>query len=182
MADYFNSRVQIGGEITLGQLKKIMDICDEEGGDVEGIGRDDLEDIESLQSILEDECGLFVSDNQARFGQQVKLTDYLRSEKIPFIEEQEGKYEYNAVALWFDGNELREVLQSQSGEPVVSMEVVKKAVALIIESGSVADVLEMLRKELIDPVLPDVRIVEGESIFRQEAPAQDDCEPSVSPR
>lgn len=155
MANHFCSKVEIGGELNEEQLKAIASICQTTGA---GIDWDEsAARAEDLVDAIENYRELCLYDRQARNGAMEELSAYLSSEKIPYIEEQDGQNEYDAQLIWFDGEKTFCYNSNNSGDKLLDIDVVRSAVKLI-EDGDVAGGLQILKSKSVEPKLPSVSI------------------------
>lgn len=155
MADWFSCEVEIGGELTLKQIEKIAEICDQSGG---GLDWDEsAPEIDEIIEAIEEDGELYIRDGQARNGEMEELTTYLKAEKIPFIERQDGKHEYNAELNWFDGEKMHSFDSNQSGDQLVQASSIKEALEMI-DTGKAEEGIALLRTFVIEPKLPPVSV------------------------
>lgn len=161
MADYFPCKIEIGGKLNPSQVEKIVEICRNSGGRL-GWGESAPTVEEIIQAIEVDE-ELIISDDQARYGQMEDLESYLTEEKIPFIEQSDGRYEFDAMKTWFDGKETFSFPSNQSEDQLVESDVVKKAIDSI-ENGKMDEALNILRRAVVEPKLEKVSINTSEKL------------------
>ncbi len=155
MADYFACKIEIGGKLTTVQVEKIVEICKQHG---RGFGWGDAAPtVDEIVETIEAGEELVICDDQARYGEMPDLEGYLVEEGIPFIEQQDGRYEFDAKTIWFNGKETVSFPSNQSGNQLVETQVVREALALI-DDGKLEDGLNLLRSRSVEPKLPAVSL------------------------
>lgn len=160
MADRFPCEVEVGGNITISQLKEVIAAAIADGASLDwGLGEPTLED---ALAQIEEEGTLHFMDDQASYGEMRCVTGALGKLKIPYIQKSDAAYEYDASVVLFDGETSREFNGTQNGELLCSMDDVKNAIEML-KNGESDKALEHLESVCPNCEIPPLKIIQEEA-------------------
>ena len=156
MANYFNAKIEIGGEVTLQDIKDIHECILDNVGSFEWGGA--APSFDEIREAAEDE-DLTICDSQARNGEMTDLMSLLRERNIAYRHVADGKYEFDAMITFFDGETMPDDIYTNNSEhELVLMSDAKAALDLLVQ-GKYDEAEKKLRSLVINTTLPPLKIV-----------------------
>jgi len=130
MSDYFPGQIEIGGDISRKDLNILINIV----VNME-LKDEDYSDVWTREKLVEafaTQDSVFMTDDQARYGEFPELEAWLVEYKISFNRHSDAQYEYDAVNTYcrVDGKKaiLNTVYSTQNDEDLLPYSVIKNIV------------------------------------------------------
>jgi hypothetical protein len=135
MSERLSAEIWIGGDVKADQVDNLCDAICDEGASVDWGDRFEPQNADELLEALTDHGGVLViqlTNEQASWGEFAGLEGWLRENGLPYTRRSENTGCYDAELVEFrPGRELVSVAANADGQPVVTVEAIRKVEQLL---------------------------------------------------